>query len=94
MTWNEGASVLRKLADAFEKVGGEMDMLRPKPHLEGDFAVGAIGHLQYLRDLFTGTEKEHFTRDEILVLLDLAGHDPEVFMTGAWELVEKCGEDE
>ena len=91
MTFAEAAGSLRRLADAFERIGGSKDMMHPKPALDGEFAVGAITHLQYLRDLFTHAGKEQFSRDEILVLLDTAGHDPEVFLAGTWELVEQAG---
>lgn len=32
--------------------------------------------VEYIMDLFTGTPKESFSRDEILVILDLVRNDP------------------
>lgn len=92
MTFADTAKVLRRLADAFDKVG-ERPWPKPKPTMEGDFAVGAIIHLLYQRDLFTATEKKTFTREEILVMIDTMGHDPEVFPGSCWELVERCEEE-
>ena len=36
--------------------------------------------VEYIMDLFTGTPKESFSRDEILVILSLVKNDPEAIV--------------
>jgi hypothetical protein len=53
---------------------------------------GAVAALQYLRDLITMGNRESYTREQILVLIDLIGHDEEMFPAGTWEKVDAIGE--
>jgi len=39
----------------------------------------ALNILEYVSDLFTGSPKETFTREEILVILNCVRNDPEMF---------------
>ena len=92
MTFSETAAALRKLADGLEKVlekhdGKDREIGSPTPLLEGDASVGAAAFLCYLRDLFTGTPKEAWTRDELLVLFETMSRDPEIFPCGIGQLV-------
>lgn len=96
MTALEQANSLRRLADAVEatdlRFGGK------KPGLDDENALGAISILQYVRSLFTTAGKETFAREDILVVIDAIGHDPEIFPLGAWDLldsdmeVEECAD--
>jgi len=61
-----------------------------KPMLNGDHAVGAALLWTYLRDLFTTTPKDTFTRDEVLVLLETISRDGEMFPPGILEQVANC----
>ena len=49
----------------------------------GDYAAtGAAAFLCYLRDLFTASEKEQFSRAEILVILETCSRDTDWFPSG------------
>lgn len=52
--------------------------------------IGAACMLCYLRDLFTATPRETFTRESILVILEAVSRDPELFSENegvkAWSL--------
>ncbi len=91
MTGPELASVLRRLADALDTLGNEPLYTGKKPFLEGDNAVGAALLWSYLRDLFTGDggpeEKSVFTREEVLVVLDLVSRDHDIFPPGLCDMV-------
>jgi hypothetical protein len=85
-----------ELADTMERCALALRKLPPmpthnrKPMLEGDFAVGAALFWSYLRDCMTGTPKESFTRDELLVLLETMSRDGEMFPAGVIELIANC----
>jgi hypothetical protein len=76
----------RQLADSFHRFAEALDSLPPSvrfapgdpPRLEGEHAVGAALIIVYLRDLFTGSPKDLFRREEILVVLDETQADPEI----------------
>lgn len=89
MSTTETARTLRRLADALEKVGpGPTGFV--KAVLDGDAAVGAASFLCYLRDCFTGSKKDAWRREELLVLLHEMAHDKEMFPCGIalllWEM--------
>lgn len=76
MKGTELAASLRKLADAVEPYD---EMPKVKAELPEDLQLGAAAMVDYLRSLFTGAGKDIYTRDEILVLLNLIQNDPEIF---------------
>ena len=82
MTPQEAASAMRRVATALEKAGAGSMAKFPKSYLDGDAAVGAAGFLCYLRDCFTGSPKETWSRGEILVLLETMTRDIEMFPCG------------
>lgn len=43
---------------------------------------GMANMIAYLRDVFTVTPRDNFTRDEILVLLKITADDSEIFPNG------------
>lgn len=92
MTFSQAASSMRRLADAFDKIGGSNNCNKPAPMLDGDLAVGAASFLCYLRDLFTGAGKDQFSREEILVILETCSRDAEIFPAGVailmWNMEE------
>lgn len=88
-TGREAAAAMRRLADAVE---GFEEFPQVKPEhggpMPGEYQVGAAAILSYLLDCFTGTPKEQFTRDEILVLLNAILHDGEIFTLDILSLFE------
>lgn len=96
MTAREQANSLRRLADAVEEI--DLPFNGEKPMMDDANAVGAISILQYVRSLFTTAGKDLFAREDILVIIDNIGHDPEIFPPGAWDLldcdqeVEECAD--
>jgi hypothetical protein len=58
-----------------------------KPCLEGDFLVGAALLWGYARDLLTGSEKDVWTREELLVALDLVNRDPKLAPPGHFQMI-------
>lgn len=53
----------------------------------------ALVVLDYLSDLFTGSPKEVFTREEVLVALNAVKHDPEMFSPDIVAMYEQGMED-
>jgi hypothetical protein len=47
--------------------------------LSTDDQFAALTILEYLSGLFTGANKETFTRDDVLVIIDCVRSDPELF---------------
>jgi hypothetical protein len=47
--------------------------------IDGDAAFGALAILDLLLGLFTDAGKETFTREEVLLILNWAKNDPEIF---------------
>ncbi len=90
MTALELSESMHRIADAIADLPNGNLAKFPPAMLSGDAAVGAAGMLCYLRDLFTVAGKDQFTREEILVLLEIASRDDEIFpcATGAliWDM--------
>ena len=88
MTGIEIAASMRRCADVFENIGGTKQLNNANPAmLEEEQALGAAVFLCYLRDLFTVSDKEKFSRDEILVILEICRRDTNVFPAGIGQLV-------
>lgn len=88
MTGNQMAGVMRRLADALEKVAGDHEVRQGrKPGLDGEMALGAALFWAYLRDLFTASRKEVFAKEDVLVLLEMVSRDADVLPPGICELV-------
>lgn len=45
--------------------------------------IGAIAILVYLENLVASSPKETFTREEVLMILECVGNDPEIFQPGS-----------
>lgn len=90
MTPSQIAGALRRIAEKLDTHG-----LSPpwSMGIDADSAVGAAGMLCYIRDLFTVSSKDHFSRGEILVILETISRDPEIFPCGlgniAWSAEEE-----
>jgi hypothetical protein len=77
-----------ELADTYERISFALrkypcNIGVPRPAVRGEALVGAALFWTYLRDLFTVTPKEQFTRDEILVILDAVQTDGDLAIPGA-----------
>ena len=59
--------------------------------LSTEHQIGGLAALGYVEDLFSHAGKQVFTRDEILVLLNLVKNDPEIFHPVVVEEVERAG---
>lgn len=78
---------LAQLAEDYTRIARKLSELNvgnshlpfPRGMMDAECAPGAAAMLCYLRDLFTVTPKEQFSREEILVLLHETCHDPEIF---------------
>lgn len=89
---------LAQLAEDYVRIGrklseleaGKSDLPFPRGMMDAEEAPAAAAMVCYLRDLFTITPKESFTREEILVLLETVSSDPEIFPCGIgvkmWEM--------
>lgn len=53
--------------------------------------AAGVALVGYIEDLFSHAGKQVFTRDEILVLLNLVKNDPEIFHPVVVEEVERAG---
>ena len=81
---------LKQLAEDYTRIGaklaemesGDCSLPFPKSMFDPENAVGAAALLCFIRDLFTATEYEQFSRDKILVLLETVSRDPELFPCG------------
>ena len=86
MTFGETADVMRKAADAIDRVilqvGKDAETGMPKPMLEEDAACGAAALLCYIRDLVTVGNVENYDRGTLLVLLETISRDAEIFPCG------------
>ena len=89
MTGREAAAALRKLASVIEPFAHVPFIKRN--HMDEECQMGAASMLMLIRDLFTITGKEMFTRGEILVLLNDLQNDRDVFTI---DLVAIMGEEE
>jgi hypothetical protein len=88
MNGRDAALNLRKLANAIERFDRVPGIRRDV--LDEECQLGAAGMIVYLRDLFTIANKEQFTRDELLVLLNNIQNDRELFTV---DLVTLMGEE-
>ena len=83
----EMAAAMRRVAAVVEKYD-EMPVLKRDALLGEELQIGAAAMVIYLRDLFTATTKEKFTRDEILVILNLVQNDRDIFSSDLVTLFE------
>lgn len=91
MTVTDLADRLTRTADALRRGPMAKETIPgSKPYLEDDFAVGAAMLWAYGRDLLTVADKETFTREELLVCLELISRDAEVFPPGVIEMIANC----
>lgn len=77
MKGQEAAASLRKLANVLEKYNSVP--IPKKDALDEELQLGAAAMLMFIRDLFTVSGKDAFTRDEILVLLNMLQNDRDIF---------------
>jgi hypothetical protein len=85
MTTRETAATMRRLADAIDKLPGELPIAGG---LDEDCAVGAGAMLCYIRDLLTNSPREHpWSTGELLVLLETISRDPDIFPAGVGNLM-------
>jgi hypothetical protein len=94
MTPQETASAMRRVADVVEKIGSGSIAKFPKSILDGEAAVGAAGFLCYLRDCLTGSPKEIWKREELLVLLERMSCDGEIFPVGTGRVMWQMDNEE
>ncbi len=87
MTTQQMAAAMHRLADAIGKVSAGNIWKVPDGQLSEDIAIGAAGLLCYLRDLFTLSNKDLYSRAEILVILETMSRDGEIFPNGVGELM-------
>ena len=97
MTKAEFAGALRRIAEALDKLpmpSGAGMLFKEHPMLQGEYAIGAAALWSYLRDLFTATEKEMFSRAEILVLLDQINQDPDICVPNTFYQIAELEDDD
>ena len=82
------ASRLRRVADVLERFDVLPFPVNGEP-LDEEVQPGAALMLMFIRDLFTGSTKEVYTRDEILVFLNLLQNDRELFSLDLVTLMEQ-----
>ena len=87
MTGKEAAQGLRKLAGVLETI--ERIPIPQRDPLDEEQQIGAAAILIFLRDMLTMTEKEAFSRDELLVLLSDLLSDRELFTVNLATLLEE-----
>ena len=81
---------LKELAEDYTRIGRKLSQLEsgnsslpfPRGMMDAECAVGAAALLCFIRDLFTATEYEQFSRDKILVLLETVSRDADIFPCG------------
>lgn len=86
MTGPEAAAKLRKLADAIEKL--DRCPVIKRDTLDEEQQLGAAFMVMFLRDLFTIANKDNFTREDILVLLNTVQNDSEIFTADVVMIME------
>ena len=93
LSGREAAEAIRRLAEVLEDYEVSPFYKPESGPLDPDLQIGAALMVSYLRDLFTGSEKESFSRDEILVLLDTIKKDTDLFTMDLVELFDQEGAD-
>ncbi|MDM7994659.1 MAG: hypothetical protein QUT30_03125 [Acidobacteriota bacterium] len=88
MLGREAAQSLRRLADILERF--KSVPLIKRDVLDENCQLGAAAMLMFLRDLFTIANKDQFTREEILVLLNDLQNDRDIFIV---DLVALMGDE-
>jgi hypothetical protein len=92
MTLHQLADTHTRLGEALRRLPDEPIFIK-QPKLTGEYAVGAALFWSYLRDLVTAAERDSFTREELLVLLEVVSRDAELFPPGLFEAVANSGEE-
>ena len=98
MTFTESAAAMRRVADAIDRAVAmqRIDPVtgKPTPVFDGDAAVGAASMLCYLRDCFTTSPRDQWDRPTLLVLLETASRDGDLFPSGMgsimWQAEDDC----
>jgi hypothetical protein len=94
MKISELASAYEKLSAVLKKVkDGPFNKFHP-PAMDEEMQVGAAFLWSYLRSLLTGSPKEAWTRDELLVLLDVIQSDHEFFLPDNLALIADALDEE
>jgi hypothetical protein len=88
MTGPEAAASLRRVADVIETLDQFPRVKSDSGPLPEEHQIGAAVIVAHLRDLFTITPKEQFTRCEILVALNEMQNDPNIFTLDLLELFD------
>ena len=88
MNNKELAESLRKVASVFERVPEYCSIRKGEP-IDSELQVGAAAMLIYIRDCFTISNKDIYTRDEILVILNLIQNDQYFFSLDLVTLMDK-----
>ena len=83
----EMAAAMRRVAQVVEKFD-QIPLPKRDAFLDPDLQIGAAAIVMYLRDLFTVSSKEAFTRDEIMVILNMVQNDRDIFSADLVTLFE------
>ncbi len=83
MTTKQLGETYARLGASLIDLGSRVPGKVSNPPIVGEQqALGAASLLCLIRDLFTGTPKESFSRGELLVLLETLSHDEQLFPHG------------
>ena len=55
--------------------------------------AGGLAALGYIEDLISNSSRPSFTREEVLVLLNLVKHDTDLFDADVLDEIEQAGDD-
>jgi len=82
MNIKQTAAAMHRVADALEQAGTGRLIDFPNTMLTGEAAVGAAAMLCYLRDCITSSPHDTWSRENLLVLLEITSRDGEIFPSG------------
>lgn len=89
---------LKELASDYTRIGAKLSALEsgnsslpfPRGLMDADCAAGGAAILCFIRDAFTATPQEAWSRGEILVLLEILSHDSDLFPCGIGTMMWDC----
>lgn len=89
---------LSQLAEDYTRIGAKLSVLEsgnsslpfPRGLMDAECAAGGAAVLCLIRDLFTATPDETFSREQILVILETLSRDNDIFPCGIGTTMWDC----
>jgi hypothetical protein len=69
-------------------VNGSMAQGHSNTRLSIEGQIGAVSMLLYIQDLMMSAGRDHFSREDIMILMDTIGRDPDLFDPAMMEVMK------